>query len=75
MKKIIHIYSEKGIILKWNRHGDFIILLWVITAGAVFRDNPDFMSQFRVKRDKIYMLRDRLFQEILRKIKKCERGL
>ena len=37
-----------------------------------FDDNPDFMSNFPVKRDKMYLLKDRMFRGILRKIKKCE---
>ena len=37
-----------------------------------FDDNPDFMCDFPVKRDKMYLLKDRMFRGILRKIKKCE---
>lgn len=39
-----------------------------------FDDNPDFMCDFPVKRDKMYLLRDRMFRGILRKIGKCEGG-
>lgn len=37
-----------------------------------FDNNPDFMCDFPVKRDKMYLLKDRMFRGILRKIKKCE---
>ena len=39
-----------------------------------FADNPDFMSQYSISRDKIYLLRDVVFREILRKIKEYEGG-
>ena len=39
-----------------------------------FDDNPDFMCDFPVKRDKMYLLKDRMFRGILRKIKRCEGG-
>lgn len=39
-----------------------------------FDDNPDFMSNFPIKRDKMYLLKNRMFRKILRKIKKCEGG-
>lgn len=35
-----------------------------------FDNNPDFMSEFLVSRDKIYLLRDPVFRRILRRIKK-----
>ena len=38
-----------------------------------FDDNPDFMSKYPVRRDMIYLLKDRMFRKILRKIGKCER--
>lgn len=39
-----------------------------------FDDNPDFMSKYPVRRDMIYLLKDRMFRKILRKIGKCEGG-
>lgn len=39
-----------------------------------FDNNPDFMSEFPVSRDKIYLLRDPVFRGILRRIKKYEGG-
>ena len=39
-----------------------------------FADNPDFMSQYPISRDKIYLLRDVVFRGILRKIKENEGG-
>lgn len=35
-------------------------------------ENPDFMSEFPVSRDRMYLLRDKNFREILRKIKRYE---
>lgn len=37
-----------------------------------FTDNPDFMREFPVSRDKIYLLRDSVFRGILRRIKEYE---
>lgn len=37
-----------------------------------FVNNPDFMCEFPAKCDKMYLLKDRMFGGILRKIKKCE---
>ena len=37
-----------------------------------FDENPDFMSEFPVSRDKMYLLRDPVFREILRRIKKYD---
>ena len=39
-----------------------------------FNENPDFMSEFAVSRDKMYLLRDPVFRGILRKIKEYEEG-
>lgn len=39
-----------------------------------FEDNPDFMSEFPVSRDNMYLLRDKSFRGILRKIKRYEGG-
>ena len=39
-----------------------------------FDGNPDFMSQYPISRDKIYLLRDVVFRGILRKIKEYEGG-
>lgn len=37
-----------------------------------FDANPDFMCDFPVRCDKMYLLKDRMFRGILRKIKRCE---
>ena len=37
-----------------------------------FDKNPDFMCDYPVSRDKMYLLRDVVFRRILRKIKKFE---
>jgi len=37
-----------------------------------FDANPDFMCDFPVRCDKIYLLRDRRFRRVLRKIKEYE---
>ncbi len=39
-----------------------------------FTDNPDFMQEFPVSRDKMYLLRDPIFRGILRKIKEHVEG-
>ena len=39
-----------------------------------FDDNPDFMQEFPVSRDKIYLLRDSVFRGILKRIKEYEGG-
>ena len=39
-----------------------------------FDENPDFMMEFPISRDKIYLLRDVVFRGILRKIKEYEGG-
>lgn len=39
-----------------------------------FDNNPDFMSEFPVRRDMMYLLRDRMFRRVLRKIKRYEGG-
>lgn len=39
-----------------------------------FTDNPDFMQEFPVSRDKIYLLRDPVFRGILKRIKEYEGG-
>lgn len=39
-----------------------------------FDENPDFLCDYPISRDKMYLLRDVVFREILRKIKKYEGG-
>lgn len=39
-----------------------------------FKDNPDFMLDYPISLDKIYLLRDPVFRGILRRIKKYEGG-
>ena len=39
-----------------------------------FTDNPDFMQEFPICRDKIYLLRDPVFRGILRRIREYEGG-
>lgn len=39
-----------------------------------FDDNPDFMRDFPVRREMMYLLKDRIFRGILRKIKEYEGG-
>lgn len=39
-----------------------------------FNENPDFMSEFPVGRDRMYLLKDKMFRGILRKIKQYEKG-
>lgn len=37
-----------------------------------FEENPDFMSEFPVSRDMMYLLRNKTFRDTLRKIKRYE---
>lgn len=37
-----------------------------------FEENPDFLCDYPISRDKMYLLRDVVFRGILRKIKKYE---
>lgn len=39
-----------------------------------FDENPDFLCDYPISRDKMYLLRDVVFRGILRKIKKYEGG-
>lgn len=39
-----------------------------------FSDNPDFMSGYPVRRDMMYLLKDRTYRGILRKIKRYEKN-
>ena len=53
---------------------EFTIHLSDEEQGRFFDDNPDFMCDCPVKRDKMYLLKERMFRRILRKIGKCEGG-
>lgn len=37
-----------------------------------FDNNPGFMSEFPVRRDMMYLLKDRMFRRVLRRIKRYE---
>ena len=37
-----------------------------------FTENPDFMSEYPVSRDRIYLLKDSIYRSLMRKIKKYE---
>lgn len=53
---------------------EFTIHLTDEQQEKFFKENPDFMSEFPVSRDKIYLLKDEMFRNILRKIKRYEGG-
>ncbi len=53
---------------------DFIINLSDEEQKTFFADNPDFMMDFPVSRDKIFLLRDSVYRGILHKIQMYERG-
>ena len=40
-----------------------------------FAENPEFMPEYPVSRDMIYMLRDSIYRGFMRKIKKYETGV
>lgn len=52
---------------------EYVIHLSDEEQERFFMDNPDFMSKFLVEYDKIFLLRDSLYREILRKIKVLEK--
>lgn len=37
-----------------------------------FAENPDFISEYPISRDKIYLLKDPIYRGLMRKIKKYE---
>ena len=37
-----------------------------------FAENPDFLSEYPISRDKIYLLKDPIYRGLLRKIKRYE---
>lgn len=49
---------------------EYVINLTDEGQEEFFRDHPDFMSEFPVSRERIYLLKDQMFRSILRKIKK-----
>lgn len=53
---------------------EYLIDLTDEEQNNFFLDNPDFMSEFPVNCDRMYLLRDKDFRCILRKIKKYEGG-
>ena len=40
-----------------------------------FAENPEFMSEYPISRDMIYLLRDPMYRGLMRKIKKYETGV
>lgn len=53
---------------------EYIIHLTDDEQEQFFADNPDFMTDFPISRDKMYLLKDQVFRGILRKIKEYEGG-
>ena len=51
---------------------EYIIHLSGEEQEKFFEDNPDFMSEFHVNRNKLYMLKDKSYRSILKRIKKYE---
>ena len=39
-----------------------------------FAENPDFMSEYPISRNKIYLLKDPIYRGLMRKIKRYEEG-
>ena len=39
-----------------------------------FAENPDFMSEYLISRNKIYLLKDPIYRGLMRKIKRYEEG-
>lgn len=53
---------------------EYVINLTDEEQEKFFDENSEFMSEFPVSRDRIYLLRDKTFRGILRKIKRYEGG-
>lgn len=53
---------------------EFTIHLTDEQQEKFFEENPDFMSEFPVSREKMNLLRNKSFREILREIKRYEGG-
>ena len=53
---------------------DFLIYLPNNQQEIFFEENPEFMSEFPVSRDKMYLLKNKTFRDTLRKIKRYEGG-
>ena len=51
---------------------EYVINLTDEGQQEFFGDNPDFMSEYPIDRERIYLLRDNLFRRILRQIKRYE---
>lgn len=57
-----------------NFYEEYTINLSDEEQRRFFDDNPDFMQEFPVSRDKIYLLRDPVFRGILKRIKEYKGG-
>lgn len=57
-----------------NFYEEYTINLSDEEQQEFFTDNPDFMQEFSISRDKMYLLRDPVFRGILRRIKEYEGG-
>ena len=68
MKKILDFISGDDL----DFYVEFIVCLPDEQQEKFSEENPDFMSEFPVSRDRMYLLRDKNFREILRKIKRYE---
>lgn len=53
----------------------FTIYLTDEEKEQFFADNPDFMMEFPIRRDKMYLLKDVVFRGVLRRIKEYEGGM
>ena len=51
---------------------EYIIHLIDEEQKKLFTENPDFMSEYPIRRDKIYLLKDPVYRGLMRKIKKYE---
>ena len=51
---------------------EYIVHLSDDEQKKIFRDNPEFMSDYAVNENRIVLMRDRVYRKILRKIKMYE---
>lgn len=56
-------------------YAQFTIYLTDEEQEQFFADNPDFMMEFPISRNKMYLLKDVVFRGVLRRIKEYEGGM
>lgn len=52
---------------------EYVINLTDKQQEAFFEDNPNFMSEYPISHERIFLLKDRIFRNILHEIKEYKR--